>query len=25
VHGGIQQLAFPAAPVSFEVTFENHP
>jgi hypothetical protein len=25
VHGGIQQLAFLAPPVSFEVTLENHP
>jgi hypothetical protein len=25
VHGGIQQLAFLAPAVSFEVTLENHP
>jgi hypothetical protein len=24
LHGGVQQLAFPASPVWFEVEFENH-
>jgi hypothetical protein len=25
LHGGVQQLAFPASPVWFEVPFEDHP
>ena len=25
LHGGVQQLAFPASPVWFEAEFENHP
>jgi len=25
LHGGVQQLTFPASPVWFEVAFENHP
>jgi hypothetical protein len=24
LHGGVQQLAFPASPIGFEVAFENH-
>jgi len=24
LHGGVQQLAFPASPVSFEAPFEDH-
>jgi len=25
LHGGVQQLAFPASPIWFEVAFETHP